>query len=62
MEIFLKLIYKYMNIWILFLIFLIASISCYKPYNLDEFMEDLEAQNPSQPEIIQATRYYIQVL
>ena len=45
-----------MNIGTLLLIYLISSISCYKPYNLDEFMKDLEARNPSQPEFIQATR------
>ena len=48
-----------MNIATLFLIYLISSISCYKPYNLDEFMKDLEARNPSQPEFIQFTRDFI---
>ena len=48
-----------MNIGTLLLIYLISSISCYKSYNLDEFMKDLEARNPSQPEFIQATRDFI---
>ena len=48
-----------MKIATFFLIYLIASISCAKPYNLDEFMKDLEARNPAQPEFIQASREVI---
>ena len=49
-----------MKIATFFLIYLIASISCAKPYNLDEFMKDLEARNPAQPEFIQASREVIE--
>ena len=42
------------------LIYLVVSISCTKPYNLDEFMKNLEAKNPAQPEFIQATREVIE--
>ena len=51
-----------MKISTLFLIFLISSISCLKPYNLDEFMKDLESRNPSQPQFIQATRDIISTI
>ena len=42
------------------LIYLIISISCAEPYDLDKFMKDLEARNPAQPEFIQASREVIE--
>jgi glutamate dehydrogenase (NADP+) len=44
----------------IFLLYLVVSISCTQPYNLDEFMKNLEAKNPAQPEFIQATREVIE--
>ena len=49
-----------MKITAFLLIYLIVSISCAQPYNLDEFMKNLEAKNPAQPEFIQATREVIE--
>ena len=49
-----------MKIATFFLIYLISSIYCSKPYDLDTFMKDLEARNPAQPEFIQATREVIE--
>ena len=40
-------------------LYLIILVSCYEQYNLDEFLKNLEAKNPSQPEFIQAAREVI---
>ena len=44
----------------LLFLYLIFSISCYEKYNLEEFMKNLEAKNPAQPEFIQASREVIE--
>ena len=41
-------------------LYLILSISSLEKYNLDEFMKNLEARNPAQPEFIQASREVIE--